>query len=201
MPARTVLNSTRACHLITRPALTSHESSGTSTGKNGQKILLWPERNPTDRINPQSPLRVVPPRKKPQSPPTRRRACKLPLGEPPPPMTNKRILLYTFIALLLGTLFYLQFRAWRTFDWVVFLTQTRQIDLLPILLGIAFTYLAYLMRALRWKIFLRPVKETTAASLIAPTIIGFTGISLLGRLGEMIRPYLIARKVGLSFSS
>src|SRR5207302_8606416 len=40
-----------------------------------------------------------------------------------------------------------------------------------------------------------------AAKLIAPTIIGFTGISLLGRLGEMIRPYLIARKMDLSFSS
>src|SRR5262249_24011972 len=42
---------------------------------------------------------------------------------------------------------------------------------------------------------------TTTSSLIAPTIIGFTGISLLGRLGEMIRPYLIARKVNLSLSS
>jgi len=48
---------------------------------------------------------------------------------------------------------------------------------------------------------LRPVKRTTTAELIVPTIIGFTGISLLGRLGEMIRPYLIARKVQLSFSS
>jgi glycosyltransferase 2 family protein len=116
-------------------------------------------------------------------------------------MTKKRIFLYVLVALLLGVLFYLQFRAWRKFDWEVFLTQTRQIRLGHICLGVAFTYLAYLMRALRWKIFLRPVKRTTAASLVAPTIIGFTGISLLGRLGEMIRPYLIARKVELSFSS
>jgi uncharacterized protein (TIRG00374 family) len=39
------------------------------------------------------------------------------------------------------------------------------------------------------------------ARLLAPTIIGFTGLSLLGRPGEMIRPYLIARKENLSFSS
>ena len=116
-------------------------------------------------------------------------------------MTKKRIFIYVVVALLLGSLFYLQFRTWRRFDWGIFLAQTRQIKLVHIFLGIALTYLAYLMRALRWKILLRPVKRTTATELVAPTIIGFTGIALLGRLGEMIRPYLIARKVHLSFSS
>jgi glycosyltransferase 2 family protein len=120
-------------------------------------------------------------------------------------MRSKRLFLYAVVALLLVVLFYLQFRTWRAFDWNRFSEQTGQAfrsrGLVHVLLGIAFTYLAYLMRALRWKIFLRPVKHTSATSLIAPTIIGFTGISLLGRLGEMIRPYLIARKVGLSFSS
>src|SRR5207237_5959534 len=37
--------------------------------------------------------------------------------------------------------------------------------------------------------------------LLAPTIVGFTGLALLGRPGEMIRPYLIARKENLSFPS
>ena len=120
-------------------------------------------------------------------------------------MARKRLFLYLFVALLLGGLFYLQFRTWRAFDWSRFGSQTGQVfsgrGLIHILLGVAFTYLAYLMRALRWKIFLRPVKHTSTANLIAPTIVGFTGISLLGRLGEMIRPYLIARKMDLSFSS
>jgi len=70
-----------------------------------------------------------------------------------------------------------------------------------ILWGIVYTYLAYALRAVRWRIFLRPVKRTTSASLLAPMIIGFTGLALLGRPGEMIRPYLIARKEELSFSS
>jgi uncharacterized protein (TIRG00374 family) len=120
-------------------------------------------------------------------------------------MTKKQALIYTVIALLLVALFYLQFRTWRSFDWGRFGNQTERafhgMGLVHLLLGVAFIYLAYLMRALRWKVFLRPVKHTSVASLIAPTIVGFTGISLLGRLGEMIRPYLIARKVGLSFSS
>ena len=120
-------------------------------------------------------------------------------------MNKKRLFLYVLVTAVLAALFYVQFRTWRRFDWQVFFAQTRDVTRgtgpLHIFLGIAFTYLAYLMRAVRWRIFLRPVKQTTTASLISPTFIGFTGISLLGRLGEMIRPYLIARKMDLPFSS
>jgi hypothetical protein len=45
------------------------------------------------------------------------------------------------------------------------------------------------------------VQQTSTASLLSPTVVGFTGLSLLGRPGEIIRPYLIARKMKLSFSS
>jgi uncharacterized protein (TIRG00374 family) len=120
-------------------------------------------------------------------------------------MNKKRALIYAVIACLLATLVYVQFRTWRNFDWGVFREQTDQVfgarGLMHIFGGVAYTYLAYGLRALRWRIFLRPVKKTTAASLLAPTIIGFTGLALLGRPGEMIRPYLIARKEKLSFSS
>ena len=120
-------------------------------------------------------------------------------------MNNKRLFLYIAVTAVLAALFYVQFRTWTRFDWGVFLSQTREVTRgvgpLHIFLGIALTYIAYLMRAVRWRIFLRPVKHTTSASLVAPTLIGYTGIALLGRLGEMIRPYLIARKTDLSFSS
>jgi uncharacterized protein (TIRG00374 family) len=120
-------------------------------------------------------------------------------------MTKKRALVYAIIASLLALLVYVQFRTWKNFDWTVFRNQTDQVfhghGLLHIFGGIACTYLAYVLRSLRWRIFLRPVKKTTSGRLLAPTIIGFTGLALLGRPGEMIRPYLIARKEGLSFSS
>src|SRR6202158_4357788 len=120
-------------------------------------------------------------------------------------MTKKKALIYAVIASLLAILVYLQFRTWRNFDWGVFRAQTDHVfsahGLAHILGGIAYTYLAYCLRSLRWRIFLRPVKKTTSVSLLAPTIIGFTGLALLGRPGEMIRPYLIARKEGLTFSS
>ena len=58
------------------------------------------------------------------------------------------------------------------------------------------------MRALRWKIFLRPVRpQASTWKLISPTIVGFTGLALLGRPGELIRPYLIARRKNFTFSS
>jgi uncharacterized protein (TIRG00374 family) len=120
-------------------------------------------------------------------------------------MTKKKALIFALIASLLAVLIYLQFRTWRNFNWGVFRAQTDHVfrahGLIHIFGGIAFTYLAYCLRALRWRIFLRPVKKTTSVRLLAPTIIGFTGLALLGRPGEMIRPYLISRKEELSFSS
>src|SRR6185437_894365 len=120
-------------------------------------------------------------------------------------MNKKRLFLYILVAALLTALFYLQVRTWRRFDWTVFEGETREVTRgfgpIHILLAIAFTYLAYFMRAVRWKIFLRPVKKTSVSSLVSPTVVGFTGIALLGRLGELIRPYLIARKMDLPFSS
>ena len=120
-------------------------------------------------------------------------------------MNKKRLLAYIVVAAVLAALFYVQFRTWRRFDWEVFLAQTREVTRgwgpIHIFLGIAFTYIAYFMRAVRWRIFLRPVRKTTSAALVAPTLIGFSSVALLGRLGEMIRPYLIARKVDLPFSS
>jgi uncharacterized protein (TIRG00374 family) len=117
-------------------------------------------------------------------------------------MDKKRILASAVVFLILAVLIYLQYRHWRTFDWGMFWSQTHRVRKLHVLHGIALIYLAYVVRALRWKIFLKPVRPKTKVSeLVAPTLIGFTGLALLGRAGEFIRPYLIARRTGLPFSS
>ena len=116
-------------------------------------------------------------------------------------MTKKRYAVYAVVFLVLAVLVYLQFRTWQNFDWVRF-RETRPQKWNHVLHGIALIYLAYVVRAIRWKIFLRPVRpQASSVSLVAPTIIGFTGLALLGRPGELIRPYLIARRQNLSFSS
>jgi glycosyltransferase 2 family protein len=117
-------------------------------------------------------------------------------------MDRKRILASVVVFLILAILVYLQYRHWRSFDWRTFWSQTHRINKLHVLHGIAYIYVGYLMRALRWKIFLKPVRPKTAVTeLVSPTLVGFTGLALLGRAGEFIRPYLIARRTDLSFSS
>jgi hypothetical protein len=116
-------------------------------------------------------------------------------------MNSKRVLFYGVVVTILLLLIYIQFRTWRNFDWATFWSQTGHVNKLRILLGIVLIYVAYALRALRWKIFLRPVRHTTTAELLNPTVIGFTGLALLGRAGELIRPFLIGRKTCLPFSS
>src|SRR5260370_26495991 len=71
-----------------------------------------------------------------------------------------------------------------------------------ILHGVVYIYIAYFLRAVRWKIFLRPVrKEASILELIPPTMIGFTGLAPRGRAGALIRPYLIARRQNLPFAA
>ncbi len=117
-------------------------------------------------------------------------------------MDKKRILASVVVFLILAVLVYLQYRHWRSFDWPTFWSQTHRIKKIHVLHGIALIYIAYGMRALRWKIFLKPVRpKTTVLEMVSPTLVGFTGLALLGRAGEFIRPYLIARRTDLSFSS
>ncbi|MGD0568505.1 MAG: lysylphosphatidylglycerol synthase transmembrane domain-containing protein [Candidatus Sulfotelmatobacter sp.] len=117
-------------------------------------------------------------------------------------MDKKRIVASVVVFLILATLFYLQYRHWQSFDWGTFWAQTHRIKKVHVLHGIALIYIGYVLRALRWKIFLKPVRpKARTLDLVSPTLIGFTGLALLGRAGEFIRPYLIARRTDLPFSS
>lgn len=115
-------------------------------------------------------------------------------------MSRKRILTTTVVVAVLGLLVYFQVQHWRKFDWARF-TSASRVDPWHVAAAIALIYVTYVLRALRWKIFLEPVCKSRTAFLIPPTFIGFTGLALLGRPGEFIRPYLIAKKERLSFTS
>jgi hypothetical protein len=117
-------------------------------------------------------------------------------------MDKKRILASVVVFLILAILVYLQYRHWRSFDWGTFWGQLHRIKKIHVLHAIFLVYAAYVLRALRWKMFLKPVRpKVKVIELVPPMIIGFTGLALLGRAGEFIRPYLVARRAGLSFSS
>src|SRR5271170_4076301 len=116
-------------------------------------------------------------------------------------MTTKRILVFGIVLVVLCLLIYLQVRTWKNFDWGVFWSRTDHVNPLGLIAGLALTYLAYVLRAVRWRIFLKPVCKTTTARMLAPQFIGFAALALLGRAGEMIRPYIIAKKERLTFTS
>ncbi len=117
-------------------------------------------------------------------------------------MDKKRILASAVVFCILAALVYLQYRHWQTFDWGTFWAQTGRINKFHVFHAVALIYIGYLMRAVRWKIFLQPVRpKTKMVDMVSPTVIGFTGVALLGRAGEFIRPYLIARRTDLPVSS
>ncbi len=108
-------------------------------------------------------------------------------------------MLLVFVVLCL--LVYLQVRTWKRFDWHTFWQQTEHVNWLYIVVATALIYIAYAFRAVRWRIFLKPFCETRTVRLLGPQYVGFAALALLGRAGEVIRPYIIAKKESLTFSS
>ena len=58
-----------------------------------------------------------------------------------------------------------------------------------------------MLRAIRWSIFLKPVKRVSPFRILGSQVIGFTGVALFGRLADLVRPYLVARRVNLTVGS
>ncbi len=113
----------------------------------------------------------------------------------------KRAILYLFVAGVLVFLFIREVRVWQTFGWRALLSQVQVIHFQWVLFGSLLFEIGFVLRAWRWKLLLTSLRPTTVVRLLGPTFVGFTAIALLGRPGEFVRPYLIARKEGLPLSS
>lgn len=75
--------------------------------------------------------------------------------------------------------------------------QRARLDLVVLAVGI--TGLTYLFRAMRWQYLLAPIGRVSLRNAFTTTIIGFAATALLpARAGEVLRPWLLARKEGLS---
>ncbi len=115
---------------------------------------------------------------------------------------KKQAITLLIVLLVLGALVYLQVREWRKFDWATLRRYGTEINWWLVLEGVILIHLADFLRAIRWKIFLRPTRpDVDWKSLIAPQFVGFAGLALLGRPGELIRPFLLAQKIKESFHS
>ena len=87
------------------------------------------------------------------------------------------------------------------FDWAMFWQQLRHVNPWHIGVAIALIYGTYWLRSVRWAVFLSPTKKVPAHTLLGPQFIGFTGVALFGRLADLTRPYLVAKRVDLPLSS
>ena len=93
---------------------------------------------------------------------------------------------------------------WRStgFDWKAFSATFTGVDWGWLALSLPLILLAYAGRALRWVVMIRPLRPNPSFwNVFVATAIGFTAIVFFGRAGELVRPYLIASKEKLSFSS
>ncbi len=80
--------------------------------------------------------------------------------------------------------------------------ETRRADPALLLLAVCVTGLTYAMRAWRWQSLLAPIGPTHFRTAFRTTVIGFAASFLLpARAGEVLRPYLLARREHLNATS
>jgi uncharacterized protein (TIRG00374 family) len=77
--------------------------------------------------------------------------------------------------------------------------QVRQAHLGLLVLGLVFVMATYWARAVRWQHLLEPVGPTRFRTVLRTTVIGFAALAILpARVGDVLRPYLLARREGLA---
>src|SRR5271167_3389516 len=87
------------------------------------------------------------------------------------------------------------------FQWSVFRDQLQHVDWRRIVLGMALVVFCYWLRAARWAVLIKPQTKVSSFSLLGSQVIGFTAVALFGRLADLVRPYLVARRLNLAVGS
>jgi len=113
--------------------------------------------------------------------------------------SKKAVLWVVAIALIALMAYILFFRV--QFDWKMFWAQLRYADPRYIAAGIGLIYAGYIFRSWRWAIFLRPGKQVGPFKLIGTQFIGFSAVALFGRIADLSRPYLVAKRMQLTVAS
>ncbi len=115
--------------------------------------------------------------------------------------SSKRGLVLGIVVLVALVVVVLVFRDRIHFDWNAFWRQLRHVHRGHALAGMLLIYATYWFRAVRWSVLVRPMKKVPVGALIGPQFIGFTAVAVFGRLADLSRPYLVARKIGLPLST
>ena len=87
---------------------------------------------------------------------------------------------------------------WRNFEWSAFAASFRQLRWGWLLAAACCVLSSFVLRVIRWMRLMSPTKRNVRfADVFSATVIGFCAVALLGRAGEFVRPYLVARRAGV----
>lgn len=115
-----------------------------------------------------------------------------------PPAVRSRIRSLLVVAVGVGLMAYVLRGA--QLDRVVEAVGGARRDLL--FLGLVVTLLTYVARAIRWRYLLAPVQRVHFGPALRATVMGFAATSVLpGRVGEIVRPWALAREERMSVSA
>lgn len=115
----------------------------------------------------------------------------------------RRFLVWIIALLVVGVLVYKSRRAIHLGNFNISkLGQAIRAANIPLLLlCVAFIFVCYAIRTLRWQGFCKYLGPTTFRTTFSGTLMGFAAIFVLGRAGEPVRPLLLARKERLPTAS
>ena len=82
----------------------------------------------------------------------------------------------------------------RNLDWAQVRIAVGNSDPYLLVAAVLIVCTVYLTRSLRWAVLLKPLTAARLSDLFAATTIGFTGIFLAGRAGEVVRPVVLSMR-------
>ncbi len=126
-------------------------------------------------------------------------------ARPPTALRRSRVWGWTALLLVLtAAALVLFYHRWRQtgFEWEIFASSFLELRWPWVAAAGLMCMATYYGRALRWRVLLKPLRpDPNIWGLFSATAIGFTAIVLLGRPGELVRPYLISVKERVPLSS
>lgn len=80
------------------------------------------------------------------------------------------------------------------FHWASLADQLTHVTWWRVAVALVVIYVCYWLRAARWAVLLAPMRKSSAMELLPAQVIGFTAVAIFGRVADLARPYMIARR-------
>lgn len=94
------------------------------------------------------------------------------------------------------------YMAVRKIDWREVMGALGRVQYLPLIPCVLLVFLGHILRALRWRILMAPIKVVRTGRLFSALMIGYVVNSITpAHLGELVRAYVLGRREGISASS